>query len=38
MRFAPVTPARGAMFGAAHRAGKMHEAEPVVSEEELYRP
>jgi hypothetical protein len=38
MRFAPLTPARGAMFGAAHRAGTPHETEPVVSEEELYRP
>jgi hypothetical protein len=36
MRFAPVKPARGAMFGAAHRADKLHQAEPVVSEEELY--
>ena len=38
MRFAPVTPARGAMFGAAHRAGKPYQGEAVVSEEELYRP
>jgi hypothetical protein len=38
MRFAPVTPARGAMFGAAPRAGKPYQAEAVVSEEELYRP
>jgi hypothetical protein len=38
MRFAPVTPARGAMFGAAHRAGKSFQGEAVVSEEELYRP
>jgi hypothetical protein len=38
MRFAPVAPARGAMFGAAHRAGKPYQAEAVVSEEELYRP
>jgi hypothetical protein len=36
MRFAPVHPARGAMFGAAHRAAKQHDAEPVVSEKELY--
>jgi Domain of unknown function (DUF4188) len=36
MRFAPVKPARGPMFGAAHRTGKLHQAEPVVSEEELY--
>jgi len=36
MRFAPLKPARGAMFGAAHRAGKLQHSEPVVSEEELY--
>jgi Domain of unknown function (DUF4188) len=36
MRFAPVTPARGAMFGAAHRAANPYDAEPVVSEKELY--
>jgi hypothetical protein len=24
------------MFGAARRTGKLHQAEPVVSEEELY--
>ena len=36
MRFAPLKPARGAMFGAAHRAGKLQDSEPVVSEEELY--
>ena len=36
MRFAPLKPARGAMFGAAQRAGKLHQTEPVVSEEELY--
>ena len=38
MRFAPIQPARGPMFGAAHRAAKEHEAAPAVSEEELYRP
>jgi hypothetical protein len=38
MRFAPVKPARGPMFGAAHRAAQPHEAKPVVSEEELYGP
>jgi hypothetical protein len=37
-RFAPLKPARGAMFGAMHRAGKLHQAEAVVSEEELYGP
>jgi hypothetical protein len=36
MRFAPVKPARGPMFGAALRTGKLHDSEPVVSEEELY--
>jgi hypothetical protein len=29
-------PARGPMFGAAHRAEKYYAAQPVVSEEELY--
>ena len=38
MRFAPVKPARGAMFGAAHRAAGTQAAEPVVSETELYGP
>jgi hypothetical protein len=38
MRFAPVKPARGPMFGAAHRTSKLHDSEPVVSEEELYGP
>jgi hypothetical protein len=38
MRFAPVIPARGPMFGAAHRAAKPREDKPVVSEEELYGP
>jgi hypothetical protein len=38
MRFAPVQPARGPMFGAAHRAAQPHEAKAVVSEEELYGP
>ncbi|MFL6427578.1 MAG: monooxygenase family protein [Acidobacteriaceae bacterium] len=38
MRFAPVKPARGPMFGAAHRAAQPHEAKPVVTEEELYGP
>lgn len=36
MRFAPLQTARGPMFGAAHRAGKSHEGEAVVSETELY--
>jgi hypothetical protein len=34
--FAPVIPARGAMFGAAHRAARSDEGEGVVSEKELY--
>jgi hypothetical protein len=38
MRFAPVKIARGPMFGAAHRAAKPYDAEPVVSEKELYGP
>jgi hypothetical protein len=38
MRFAPVESARGAMFGAANRAGKPHDAAPVVDEKELYQP
>jgi hypothetical protein len=36
MAFAPVKPARGAMFGAAHRAATAHGVEPVVSEKDLY--
>jgi hypothetical protein len=36
MKFAPVTAARGPMFGAAHRAATGHQAEPVVEEKELY--
>ena|ERR1700710_2337295 len=38
MRFAPIKVARGSMFGAARRAGKPYDAEPVVSEKELYGP
>lgn len=38
MRFAPVKPARGAMFGAAHRAAGAPGAEPVVPEKDLYGP
>jgi hypothetical protein len=38
MRFAPIKPARGPMFGAAHRAAKSQDVKPVVSEEELYGP
>jgi hypothetical protein len=36
MRFAPLIPARGPMFGAAARGGKTFAAEPVLSEQELY--
>jgi hypothetical protein len=36
MRFAPVVSARGAMFGAANRAGQAPSAVPVLSEQELY--
>jgi len=36
MRFAPVVPARGAMFGAAHRVARDIKREPVVSENDLY--
>jgi len=38
MRFAPIKIARGSMFGAARRAAKPYDAEPVVSEKELYGP
>jgi fumigallin biosynthesis monooxygenase-like protein len=34
--FAPVSPARGAMFGAASRAGRSHAGEAVLTESELY--
>jgi hypothetical protein len=36
MRFAPVSIARGPMFGSAQRMAKAHEGKPVVSEKELY--
>ncbi len=36
MRFAPVVPARGPMFGAAERAGKENAGVPVLTEDELY--
>jgi hypothetical protein len=36
MKFAPVVPARGPMFGAAKRAGKGDGREAVVAENELY--
>lgn len=34
--FAPLKPARGPMFGAAHRATKLPNVEPVINEKELY--
>lgn len=37
MKFAPVVPARGPMFGAAARGGIQHQAAPVLSESELYQ-
>lgn len=36
MHFAPVVPARGPMFGAAHRAAKADRTPAVITEEELY--
>jgi hypothetical protein len=36
MRFAPLMPARGPMFGAAARGGKSFAGDPVLSEQELY--
>src|SRR5437879_11044342 len=36
MKFAPVVPARGPMFGAAARGGKEFAGQAVVSESELY--
>lgn len=36
MAFAPVVPARGSMFTAAHRANQSAKPEPVISEKDLY--
>ena len=36
MAFAPVIPARGAMFGSTHRAGAAAASEPVLTEQDLY--
>jgi hypothetical protein len=36
--FAPVVPARGSMFTAAHRTASANTAPPVVNEEDLYGP
>lgn len=38
LRFAPIVPARGAMFTAAHRTATPSAAQPALSEEELYGP
>lgn len=38
MRFAPIQPAQGSMFGAAQRAGVGNPDAPVISERELYGP
>jgi hypothetical protein len=38
MRFAPLQPARGTMFGAARRISRRDGGDPVVSERELYGP
>jgi hypothetical protein len=38
MKFAPLKPARGPMFGAAKRAARGADQEAVVREEELYGP
>jgi hypothetical protein len=37
MKVAPIVPARGPMFGAAHRVGKQSSSESVIPESELYR-
>lgn len=37
MRFVSIAPARGAMFGAAHRFARGINREPVISEHELYK-
>ncbi len=36
MSFAPVVPARGPMFSAAHRANKNDDVAPVIAESDLY--
>ncbi len=36
MSFAPVVPARGSMFTAAHRSARAENLEPVVEEKDLY--
>jgi hypothetical protein len=36
MSFAPIVPARGSMFTAAHRSNQGERPEPVISEKDLY--
>jgi Domain of unknown function (DUF4188) len=36
MSFAPIVPARGSMFTAAHRTARTSKSDPVVAESELY--
>jgi len=36
MKFAPIQPARGPMFGSAQRARSGHSDDPVISEKDLY--
>jgi hypothetical protein len=36
MSFAPIVPARGSMFTAAHRSNQSEKLDPVVSEQDLY--
>ncbi len=36
MSFAPIVPARGSMFTAAHRSTRTDNLEPVITESELY--
>jgi hypothetical protein len=36
MSFAPIVPARGSMFTAAHRSARADNLEPVIPESELY--
>jgi hypothetical protein len=36
MSFAPIIPARGSMFTAAHRSASANTAPPVINEEDLY--
>jgi hypothetical protein len=38
MHFAPIVPARGPLFSAAHRASRQDAGDPVLTEKELYQP